>query len=309
VLKVGLVGFGYWGPNLARVFQQTPLCELSAGCDRDPRKLEAMRRQYPQMRMFDNVEALLDSDVDAVVIATNISTHYDLAREALQKGKHVLVEKPLADTSAKALHLADVIWDLAVHDVSILLYWLGEFPVQAFSFGRSCVQPVKYDVAFLSYRFPSGIVASCEVSWLSPQKMRRTCIVGTERMVVYDDTEPSEKLKIYDRGVSLTQPETFGEFQLTYRMGDMVAPSLENTEPLLVEAEHFLQCIQTGQTPRTDGQFGADVVRAIELAANCKQESNPELLDPVPAGAEPDSKSGNAPADNVIWLPRAASNF
>ena len=205
--KVGLIGLGYWGPNLARVFQQTPMCELAACCDLDPKKLQKMSRQYPQIRTFDKAKDLFDSDVDAVAIATSISTHYDLARQALLSGKHVFVEKPLTDNSEKALELAamakklgltlmaghtfiysppvvrvknlitsgalgdlhyisfsrvnlglyqkdvDVIWDLAVHDVSILLYWLGEEPVQAFSFGRSCIQQSKYDVAFLSFRF------------------------------------------------------------------------------------------------------------------------------------------------------------
>jgi predicted dehydrogenase len=269
-----------------------------------------------------SVEQLLASDIDAVLIATPISTHYQLARQALLSGKHVFVEKPLADNSAKARELArlaqavnrklmtghtfvysppvikirelidsgelgellylsfsrvnlglyqkdvDVIWDLAVHDVSILLYWLAEFPSNASSFGRSCVQKQKRDVAYLWFQFASGPVSSCEVSWLSPQKMRRTCVVGSRRMVVYDDTEPSEKIKIYDRGVILREPQSFGEFQLTYRMGDVHAPYLENTEPLLTEVEHFFDCIENCATPRTDGKFGTDVVAAIELAIN-----------------------------------------
>ncbi|MGH9540045.1 MAG: Gfo/Idh/MocA family protein [Terriglobales bacterium] len=333
--KVGLIGLGYWGPNLARVFQQTPKCEFAACCDLDAKKLQKAARQYPQIRTFNQAKDLFDSDVDAVAIATSISTHYELARQALLSGKHVFVEKPLTDNTEKALELAamakdlglvlmtghtfiysppvvkvknlitsgamgdlryisfsrvnlglyqkdvDVIWDLAVHDVSILLYWLGEEPVQGFSFGRSCIQQSKYDVAFLSFRFRSGVIASIEVSWLSPQKMRRTCLVGSERMVVYDDTEPSEKIKVYDRGVTLHPPGTFGEFQLTYRSGDMVAPSLENTEPLLTEIEHFLECIETGETPRTDGQFGASVVRAVEMAANHKQVHADSVPEPV----------------------------
>jgi predicted dehydrogenase len=336
MIKIGLVGLGYWGPNLARVFQQTPKCELAACCDLDAEKLRKTSTQYPQIQTFNKVADLYSSDVDAVAIATSISTHYDLARQALLAGKHVFVEKPLTDNTEKAMELAtlakklglvlmsghtfiysppvvkvkslidsgtmgdlhyisfsrvnlglfqkdvDVIWDLAVHDVSILLYWLGEEPVQAFSFGRSCIQGSKYDVAFLSFRFASGVIASVEVSWLSPQKMRRTCLVGSERMVVYDDTEPSEKVKVYDRGVTLHPPGTFGEFQLTYRSGDMVAPSLENTEPLLTEIEHFLDCVKTGETPRTDGHFGAAVVRAVEMAASHKQGYADSLPDPVP---------------------------
>jgi predicted dehydrogenase len=274
----------------------------------------------------------LNSDVDAVVIATSISTHYELACQALHSGKHVFVEKPLADGGARARELVDlaettgrklmtghtfvysppvvkvkelidsgalgdvhylsfsrvnlglyqkdvdVVWDLAVHDISILLYWVGELPIYGCSFGRSCVQKTKRDVANLWFQFQSGLVASCEVSWLSPQKLRRTCVVGSKRMVVYDDIDPSEKLKIYDKGVILHQPETFGEFQLTYRMGDMVAPCLANTEPLLTEIEHFLECIETGQTPRTDGKFGADVVAAIEMASKTSWQPGQSML-------------------------------
>lgn len=320
MIKVGLIGLGYWGPNHARVLNQTSKCEFTACCDLDSRRLEKIQRQYPSLKAFRRTEDLLASDVDAVVIATPISTHYELARQALHSGKHVFVEKPLADTGARAQALVDlaeitgrrlmtghtfvysppvvkvkelidsgalgdvhylsfsrvnlglyqkdvdVVWDLAVHDISILLYWMGELPIYGCSFGRSCVQTTKRDVANLWFKFRSGLVASCEVSWLSPQKLRRTCVVGSKRMVVYDDTDPNEKVKIYDKGVILHQPATFGEFQLTYRMGDMVAPCLANTEPLVIEIEHFLECIETGQTPRTDGKFGADVVAAIEMA-------------------------------------------
>jgi predicted dehydrogenase len=321
--KIGLIGLGYWGPNLARVLQQTKSCLFTACCDRDGSKLESIVRQYPHVHGFAEVGQLLDSDVDAVVIATNICTHHEIALEALRRGKHVLVEKPLADSSGKAMELVlqakksqrllmtghtfvyspsvnkikeliqsgelgdvqyisfsrvnlglyqkdvDVIWDLAVHDISILLYWLNQFPVNAFSFGRCCVQDTKYDVAFLWFQFPGGEIASCEVSWLSPQKLRRTTVVGSKKMVVYDDTEPSEKVRIYDRGVMLHRPTTFGEFQLSYRMGDIVSPNLANREPLLNEIEHFVECINSGMTPRTDGEFGAGVVRAIEMASTC----------------------------------------
>ncbi len=320
MIKTGLIGYGYWGPNLARVLNQTPRCEFVACCDDDPLKREKVTRQYPGIQCYPKIEDILSSDVDAVAIATPISTHYPIAREALRHGKHVFIEKPMADNSLRARELVelsrgvnrklmaghtfvysppvvrikelietgvlgdirylsfsrvnlglyqkdvDVVWDLAVHDVSILLYWLGQNPSHACSFGRSCVQKAKRDVAYLWFRFPSGPVASCEVSWLSPQKMRRTCVVGSKRMVVYDDTEPSEKIKIYDRGVTVEQPQNFGEFQLTYRMGDTLAPYLKNSEPLLCEMEHFLDCIENDKTPLTDGPFGLDVVTAIEMA-------------------------------------------
>jgi len=322
MIKVGLVGLGYWGPNHARVLNQTRKCDFVACCDIDPQKLARLQRQYPFLRGFSSVQQMLDSDVDAVVIATPISTHYQIAREALECGKHVLVEKPLAHSSVLAEELValakhqgvtlmtghtfiyspavakvkelidagtlgeiyyintsrvnlglyqkdvDVLWDLAVHDISILLYWLGEMPSHSRAFGRACVQQNKNDVAFIWLEFPTGTIASAEISWLSPQKMRRTSIVGSKRMIVYDDTEPSEKVKIYDRGVILRAPQTFGEFQLTYREGDMVAPYLSNEEPLLAEVEHFLDCIATGTPPKTDGALGVKVVRVLEMAAH-----------------------------------------
>lgn len=331
MLKIGLVGLGYWGPNLARVLNQSSRCEFSACCDLDFSKLNKIAKQYPSVHPFQTVDDLLHSDVDAIVIATPISTHHPLASRALRAGKHVFVEKPLADSTHKSRELVelaqsvgrtlmtghtfvysppvvrvkdlidsgqigdlhylsfsrvnlglyqkdvDVVWDLAVHDVSILLYWLGEFPARASSFGRSCVQSAKRDVAYLWFQFPSGAIASCEVSWLSPHKMRRTCVVGSKSMVTYDDTEPSEKIKIYDRGVTLRAPETFGEFQLTYRMGDVHSPYLGNSEPLLLEIEHFIDCIETGRTPRTDGRFGANVVAAIEMAINSSWEPDETL--------------------------------
>jgi predicted dehydrogenase len=144
-------------------------------------------------------------------------------------------------------------------------------PFRGNSFGRACVQREKRDVAFLWLEFPSGVVASNEISWLSPQKMRRTCVVGSKRMVVYDDTEPVEKLKVYDRGVEFKQPLTFGEFQMSYRMGDMHAPYLGNAEPLLKELEHFVTCIETGSKPLTSGEFGAQVVEVLELVDRSSQ--------------------------------------
>jgi predicted dehydrogenase len=310
---------GYWGPNLARVLNQTTICEFYACCDLDKNKVERIVHQYPNVRPMASVDAMLSSEVDAVVVATPISSHYELARKALEAGKHVMVEKPMAHQSTLARELVqladdkgltlftghtfiyspavqkvkelidagelgdlhyislsrmnlglyqkdvDVVWDLAVHDISILLYWLGESPVRGASFGRACVQNDKRDVAFLWMEFPSGLIACNEVSWLSPQKMRRTCIVGSKRMVVYDDTEANEKVRIYDKGVEWHEPKTFGEFQLSYRMGDMVAPYLGNAEPLLQEIEHFVQCIERGERSLTAGDFGARVVEVLEM--------------------------------------------
>jgi predicted dehydrogenase len=324
VTRVGLVGVGYWGPNLARVMNQSPNCDFVAACDSDPRKLEKVARQYPSLRAYSSFTDLLMCDVEAIVIATPISTHYELARRALLAGKHVFVEKPLTHTSALARELVqiaadrkmtlftghtfiysppvikvkelidsgslgdvlyislsrvnlglyqkdvDVVWDLAVHDISILLYWLGEVPIRGASFGRACVQKDKRDVAFLWLEFPSGIVASIEISWLSPQKMRRTCVAGSKRTVVYDDMDPAEKVRVYDRGVKFSQPQTFGEFQLSYRLGDMNAPYIGNAEPLLQEIEHFIHCVETGVVPITSGEFGVQVVEVLELVDGTK---------------------------------------
>lgn len=319
MVKVGLTGLGYWGPNLARVLNQSTKCKFAACCDIDPTKLEKIACQYPTVRPVSSFDELLASEVDAVAIATPISTHYELAQRALEAGKHVMVEKPLAHRSALARNLVrtaedrglvlltghtfiysppvrkvkqliesgelgdvhyislsrvnlglyqkdvDVIWDLAVHDISILLYWLGESPTRGASFGRACVQGDKRDVAFLWLEFQSGVIASIEASWLSPQKMRRTCIVGSRKMVVYDDTSPDERVRIYDKGVDWHEPRTFGEFQLSYRMGNMTAPYIDSSEPLVKELESFISSIEGGPPAETVGVFGALVVEALEL--------------------------------------------
>ncbi len=338
MIKLGLAGMGYWGPNVARVMNQYPGCTFAAACDLRPENLERITRQYPSVKGYVNFDEFLESDLDGVVIATPISTHHRLAKQALLAGKHVFVEKPLAHTCALARELValaaarklilftghtfiysppvikvkqliddgelgdlhyislsrvnlglyqkdvDVVWDLAVHDISILLYWLGEMPFRGVSFGRACVQRGRRDVAFLWLEFPSGVVASNEISWLSPQKMRRTCVVGTKSMVVYDDTEPAEKLKIYDRGVNFNQPQTFGEFQLSYRMGDMRAPYLGSAEPLLKEMEHFVSCIETGAKPLTSGEFGAQVVEVLEMVDRTSHALQQVELNEVIAG-------------------------
>lgn len=330
--RVGLIGFGYWGPNLARTLSQTRKCEFVACCDPNREHLEKALRHYPYLKGFSSPTEMWPM-VDAVVIATPISTHFELAKEALTRGKHVLVEKPLAHNSLLAQELVwlaerghltlmtghtfiysppvikikelldtgslgdlhyislsrvnlglyqkdvDVIWDLAVHDVSILLHWLKEMPVWGTSFGRACVQANKNDVAFLWLRFPSGVIASIEISWLSPQKMRRTTVIGSKKMIVYDDTDASEKVKVYDSGVMLHRPESFGEFQLTYRIGDMVAPRLSNLEPLVLEMEHFLQCIETGVQPHTSGAFGLKVVQILEMVSNAAESVSPLPLE------------------------------
>lgn len=175
---------------------------------------------------------------------------------------------------------ASVIWDLVPHDFSILFHWLGEAPVRVSAMGRDCVQRGIPDVAFIHLEFPSGVVAALEVAWLAPSKLRRTAIIGERKMLVYDDTENIEKVKIYDQGVDLRDPETFGEFHLSYRTGDIVSPRLPSTEPLKVEMEHWLDCMATGQTPRTSGESGLRVVEALEATQRALELGKPVICEP-----------------------------
>lgn len=320
-IRVALVGYGYWGPNLLRNYVGLPGATVKWVCDRNGLRLSRVRAAYPTIPLTDDTDDVLrDPETDAVIIATPISTHHGLALAALDAGKHVFVEKPLAASVREAeeivayaervgrtvmvghtfeyspavmkikqvldagelgdvyfiassrvnlgLHQRDVsvIWDLAPHDFSILFHLLGEEPDYISAFGRSCVDACNPDVAFINLSFPSGAVAEVQLSWLSPMKLRRTIIVGSKKMLVYDDTEVVEKVKLFDHGVKSVEPGSFGEFQLSYRTGDIISPHLDTYEPLRAEAEHFIECLQTGAVPRTDGISGLRVVRALERA-------------------------------------------
>jgi predicted dehydrogenase len=319
--RVALVGYGYWGPNLLRNYVEMPEVEVSWVCDSRPEALAKAKSRYPSLGLTGDFEDVLrDPRVDAVIIATPISTHFPLAARALEAGKHVFVEKPMAGSRAQAEELvglaksedrvlmvghtfvysppvrkvkeiiasgelgdiyfatssrvnlglhqkdASVVWDLAPHDLSILFYLLEEAPSSVSVTGRGCIKKEIPDVAFLNLRFPSGVIAEVQVSWLSPVKLRRMAIVGSKKMLVYDDTESVEKVKVYDHGVHFKDPETFGEFQLSYRTGDIWAPKIESSEPLRIEASHFLECLETGATPITNGVAGLVVVSALEAA-------------------------------------------
>lgn len=320
-INIGIVGYGYWGPNLVRNFAEVETCQVKYVCDRLQRNLSKAQRRYPGMAVTKDYEVLLnDSELSAVIVATRVSSHFDLARQAMAAGKHVLIEKPLAASSAEAeelvriakedklvlmvghtfkfsppvikakklissgelgdiyyvtssrvnlgIHQSDVsvIWDLAPHDLSIMMYWLGEEPSEIAACGRGCIDPAKPDVAFVNMRFPSGVVAELQLSWLSPVKLRRTVVIGSKKMLLYDDTEPVEALKIFDHGVEYKDPETFGEFQMSYRTGDITSPKLDSYEPLLAEATHFIKCVRLGKRPKTDGRDGLRVVKALEAA-------------------------------------------
>ena len=319
--NVGVIGLGYWGPNLLRNIVANRRADRVIICDKDPGRLNQISQRFPTCeKTLDAKDIFNDKDIDAVIIATSVSSHYPLAMEAMRAGKHVFVEKPFAEDTAKAeemvkfaednklvtmvghtflysppvlkikqildnkelgdirfitsnrvnlgLHQKDVsvIWDLAPHDFSMLFYWLGEEPNFVEAFGHDYVLPGIPDVAFVNLGFPSGATANVQVAWLAPSKLRTTVIVGSKKMLIYDDTEPYEKIKIFDKGVDVLEPKTFGEYQLSYRTGDIVSPQLDTFEPLHSEMEEFLRCIETGGTPRTSGRSGMGVVKALETA-------------------------------------------
>ncbi len=317
-IRIAVVGLGYWGPNLARNLAESPAFEISHFCDLRPEALDAVGRRYPAVQRTTRFEEVLrDGNVDAIVIATPVSTHYPLAMSALLAGKHTFVEKPLAASSQEALDLAaaaeenglvlmpghtflyspsvttikglidsgelgeiyfisssrvnlglhqrdaSVVWDLGPHDFSILRYWLDALPDEVSALSRSCLLPGIPDVCFINLRYGSGAVAHVELSWLAPSKLRRTAIVGSKKMVVYDDTS-NEPVRIFDSGATLPDPETFGEYQLSYRTGDIVSPRIEATEPLSLELADFGAAIRGEVTLVSSPAVGVDVVRTVE---------------------------------------------
>jgi predicted dehydrogenase len=338
-VRLAVVGLGYWGPNLVRNLVELPEAELAYICDLRDDALSAVGRRYPAARCTTSFEEVLaDPDVDGVAIATPVSTHYDLARTALEAGKHVLVEKPLAASSREGeelleaaterglvlmaghtfvysppvnvvhelirsgelgeiyfistsrvnlgLHQSDtsVAWDLGPHDFSILQYWLEELPVRVSALSKGFVNPTTPDVAFINLEFESGTIAHVELSWLAPSKLRRTAIVGSQKMVVYDDTS-TEPVRIFDSGVAVPDPSTFGEYRLTYRTGDIVSPRVDPVEPLSLELADFCRCIREGGPPRSSARLGVDVVRIIE-AVDASLRRNGAVVDVIATGRE-----------------------
>ena len=317
-VRIAVVGVGYWGPNLVRNLLEAREAEVAWVCDVREEALEALARRYPALPRTTSFGQVLDDPaVDAVVVATPVSTHYELALAALEAGKHVLVEKPLAGSSTQGLELLEaaaerglvlmpghtflysppvgmihdiiaagdlgevyfistsrvnlgihqpdvsVVWDLGPHDFSILRYWLGELPVTVGAMTRCCVMPDTPDVAFIHLAFESGTIAHVEIAWLAPSKLRRTTIVGSKKMVVYDDTS-NEPIRIFDSGAHLRDPRTFGEWQLTYRTGDILSPKLAVTEPLALQLGDFCWAIRNKTKPRSSAELGLDVVSITE---------------------------------------------
>jgi predicted dehydrogenase len=323
MVRIGVVGYGYWGPNLVRNFAETPGAEVAAVADLDTNKLATVKRRFPAVRTTTNFNDLLsDTSIDAVAIATPVNTHYELAMAALRAGKHVWVEKPMTETSEQARQLIDeaqkrnlvllvdhtfiytgavtkmkslieggdvgqvlyydsvrvnlglfqrdvsVISDLAVHDFSILDYLLGEHPVAVSANGTNHFPGTPENLAYVTLFYDSGTIAHTSVSWLAPVKVRQIYLGGTKKMITYDDLEPTEKIKVYDKGVSFTDdPEKIQEMRVGYRTGDMWAPKLDETEALRLEGAHFVDCIVNNKVPKTDGQLGLRVVELIEATS------------------------------------------
>jgi predicted dehydrogenase len=319
-LKIGAIGYGYWGPNLIRNFIELPDTEISAVADLNQARLKHVQERHPQIQVFtQDYHSLFALGLDAVVVATPPHTHYKIVRECLQNGLHVLVEKPLTLNSADARDLIriaeeqrrilmvghtfeynpavralkqmidsgelgeiqyidavrvslglfnahlNVIWDLAPHDISILLHLLGVMPEAVAAQGTACVQQGVEDVAYVTLRFPQNILAHIRMSWLDPSKIRRLTVVGSKKMVIYDDVEAQEKLKVYDKGVTaIRHTDTFGEFQFAYHYGDIVSPYIRFEEPLRLECIHFADCIRGQKIPLTDGYNGLRVIEIVE---------------------------------------------
>ena len=327
MIRIGVIGYGYWGPNLVRNFTACGDTAVAAVCDASSARLEKVQALYPGLRTTtSSAELIADPDVDAVAIATPVDTHYELALAALQAGKHVLVEKPICSSSDQAARLIDeadkrglvlmvdhtfvytgavrkmrelidgpsfgrvryydstrvnlglfqrdvnVLWDLAVHDLSIMSYIIGDKPVAVSATGHALPGQPEY-VAFLTVFF-GDIIAHINVNWLSPVKIRRTLIGGTEQMIVYDDLETSEKIKLYDKGITVTEtPEDKRKLLISYRTGDLWSPKVAENEALAVEAEHFAACVRGEQVPITGGRAGLELVRILE-AANLSMRDN-----------------------------------
>jgi predicted dehydrogenase len=324
MVKIGVIGYGYWGPNLVRNFSELQDGQVVAVVDQDPKKLEIVQRRYPAIKTTTRFQDLLeDSSIDAIAIATPVNTHFELGMAAIKAGKHVWLEKPMTETSLQARKLVDeaaqrkltlfvdhtfiytgavrkmgelikagdlgkvyyydstrvnlglfqkdvnVISDLAVHDFSILDYLLGEHPTAVSASGINHFPGTPENLAYITLFYESGTIAHANVSWLAPVKVRQILIGGSNKMITYDDVEPSEKVKIYDKGVSFTEdPKKIYEMRVGYRTGDMWAPRLDGREALRLAGEHFVDCITSGGVPETDGRLGLRVVELIEAATS-----------------------------------------
>ena len=318
MIRLGVIGFGYWGPNIVRNFRGLPECRVVAVCDLDPSALQRAQHAYPGLKHTNDPSELLEStEVDAIAVITPVWTHFELAKKALANGKHIFIEKPFTSTSAQAEELIElaekkhlkimvdhtflftgavkkirqlvdedvlgrlyyydstrvnlglfqhdinVIWDLAPHDLSIMDFLIKARP-QAISATGATHLNSHEDMAYITVYFPDNVIAHINVNWLSPVKIRTTLLGGEKKMLVWNDLEADEKLKVYDRGVQVTSGSGLYELLVSYRSGDMWAPKIEPSEALHLESTHFVDCILNDKTPISDGAAGLRVVRMLE---------------------------------------------
>jgi len=341
-IKVGVVGCGYWGPNLIRNFRTLPDCQLKVMCDVKQARLSHLKSLYPEVETSTDYQQMLEGmDLDAVAVATAVKMHHPMAKAALLAGKHVFIEKPMASSSAQCEELIDiarrkglvlmvghtflyspvvrkikdiidrgdigdiryicarrlnlglyqkdinVTWDLAPHDISIILSIIGEQPVTVNCQGSAHVTPGVEDVTNLCLTFRNQRTAIIQSSWLDPRKVREMTIVGSKKMIVYDDVLPLEKIRIFDARVERPPHyDTFGEFQYAYHYGDIHIPYVKQEEPLKTECQHFLDSIKNGTVPLTDGEQGLEMVRILEASSESLRQGG----GPVPLGMASDTK-------------------
>ena len=322
MIRIGIIGLGYWGPNIQQKFSELANSEVTAICDLNEERLRHAQATLPDVFTTKNIDEMLNKyHVDAVVIATPTKTHYTIAKKALEAGLHVFVEKPMATSERDCQELIDIaekkdiilfvghlflyneavkkikelvakddlgnicsissqrlnlgpirqdvnaLWDLAPHDISIILDIIGRTPVAVNCQGLAYLTENVHDICTLIMHFDPKCMATINVSWLNPKKTRLITIVGEKKMAIYDDMEPLEKIKIYNKHVKApSYSDTYGEFQYSYQYGDTISPYLHQVEPLKAECQHFLDCIENNVTPRTDGINGLEVVKVLEAA-------------------------------------------
>lgn len=320
MIRFGVIGYGYWGPNIVRNLRGLDSTKVVSICDKSEAALRRAKQAFPEVDVTQDCEELLTSpDIDAIAVITPVWTHFELAKSALMNGKHVFVEKPFTSTSAQAeqlinlaeqknlqimvdhtflftgavrkirqliddntlgklyyydstrvnlglfQHDVDVLWDLAPHDLSIVDYLIGERAEAVIATGEKHLNGLT-DVAYLTAYFPDNVIAHINVNWLSPVKVRTTLIGGEKKMVVWNDLEVDEKIKVYDRGVNMASREGVYNLLVSYRSGDMWAPKVEATEALKAELAYFVECIHSGEPPINDGLAGLRIVRMLEAA-------------------------------------------
>ena len=320
MIRMGVIGYGYWGPNIVRNFNNTEGLKIVSVCDIDPEKLKRARKSYPNIELTSDPNNILSSpNIDAVAVITPVSTHFDLARKALQNDKHIFVEKPFTYTTAQAeelielaakknlkimvdhtylftgavrkmkelidkgtlgnlyyfdstrvnlglfQHDVNVIWDLAPHDFSIMDHLIKERPVAILATGGVHFNGLE-DIAYVTVYFANKIIAHFNVNWLSPVKVRTTLIGGTQRMLVWNDVDSDEKIKVYDKGVEIKNGEGIYNLLVSYRSGDMWVPKIDQIEALKLESEYFVDCVSNNKIPINDGQAGLRVVKMVEAA-------------------------------------------